>query len=60
MKNAFGRAVDLTHRQAGCPSGTAMLRMCFGCNKRRAELGGHVNKRTRMWYCAACKPKEKT
>ena len=60
MIDRFSKSSDLTHRQAACPSGTAMLRMCFGCQKKRAELGGGLNKRTRMWYCVTCKPKEKT
>lgn len=49
---------DLTHKQSKSGDGHNILRMCFTCNKPKTELGGAIHKRTRMWSCAACQPKD--
>jgi hypothetical protein len=33
-------------------------RNCMKCGLWRPQGGGRINKRTRMWNCAGCLPKE--
>lgn len=46
------RDVTLVPRHSG--PGIGFTRVCFQCNRKRRELGGKTDKRTKMWSCADC------
>lgn len=47
---------DLTHYSNAMSPGLSISKMCFSCNRPRPSADGRTDKRTRMWYCAACVP----
>ena len=56
INNQFAKPVDPNHlawRQGG---GMSLTRHCWTCQTIKPEGGGTMNKRTKMWSCAACKP----
>ena len=45
---------DQTLAQRLATPTTPALRRCWVCNLNKTMAGGKVDKRTRMWRCAAC------
>lgn len=45
---------DLTTKVNSPAPGASVLRRCWACNVNKATPGGRVDKRTRLWRCAAC------
>jgi hypothetical protein len=45
---------DLTSKDNSPAPGTPVLRRCWACNINKETAGGRVDKRTRLWHCAAC------
>ena len=54
MNRRFSAERDLTMTQPKSAPGLSTLRRCWACNQNKTTPGGKVDKRTRMWRCAAC------
>lgn len=52
--NRYSAERDLTMTQPKSAPGLSTLRRCWVCNQNKTTPGGKVDKRTRMWRCAAC------
>jgi len=46
--------LDVSMVQPAAGPGYPRNRMCWGCSKPRADLGGKTDRRTRLWTCAGC------
>jgi len=49
------RDLTMTHPPKG--PGMTPMRRCWACNQNKSPAGGQLNKRTRLWRCAACAQK---
>lgn len=56
--NRYSPERDLTASLHKLATGVHALRRCWACNQNKATLGGRLDKRTRLWRCAACVPKD--
>lgn len=56
--NIYSPKRDLTMVQPKSAPNLCALRRCWACNQNKATLGGRLDKRTRLWRCAACVPKD--
>ncbi len=53
--NIYNNEKDRTMTRGGGGPGMLMARHCWKCRLPKLQTGGGINKRTRMWECAACK-----
>ena len=54
MNRRFSAERDLTMTQPKSAPGLSALRRCWACNQNKGLAGGKLDKRTRLWRCAAC------
>jgi hypothetical protein len=52
--NRYSAERDLTMAQPARGPGATPMRRCWACNQNKAQAGGKLDKRTRLWRCAAC------
>ena len=52
--NRYSSEPDKTAVGYAMPTGLTIRRTCWVCNKPKPSQGGMLDKRTRMWRCAAC------
>ncbi len=52
--NRYSAERDLTMTQPKQAGGSLTLRRCWACNQNKTVAGGKLDKRTRLWRCAAC------
>lgn len=52
--NRYSNLKDNTMRQPSAGPGLSPTRLCWTCSKPKPDAGGRLDKRTRLWSCAAC------